>query len=792
MPFQSKRQQRWAFSTGQPFAERWAKQTRFAGLPEKKDAGAQAHGPGGLISTPGMGVPRKGRKYGKQRGTRTKAANYSARAGQTIVGNLRRGGSGRFESAGGPSSAPVARGIQLSKQPKLTAPRPQKPPGGGKGRAKRGAAAKPKKTEAQRAAEQAQKKLERQQERTAQQAKNTAETLQKLNIAPDGQQALEALRRGEQPDAEALARGGFEKAGMIEQADDGSYRLTASGRALLSAAAAGDAGRAGDIISGARDRTTARTERQAAAAGRKQQAEARRAAVDARRQAAAKKKKGGDTAALEAAMTQRTKAAGSPGDFLIVEDPKKSSTWHLQVKRNGTPDHGLMGSAWAALHSGFRGNVYQGPGKTAAIGKLKALYRSEKMDLPSEKSFTVFKDASGKQRWILRTSTAFRDRDGEVITTKAQEDDAARMTATGQYGPLRYWHIGQPNPFDPVTPWGPGLDLGMCDYSTVLGRTRIESGTFYSDAVGQAIAGSADEYEGSPGFFHALDQPDAGAHFYQIRGFERSLVPTHYARASNLFTGLAVGKATKSMNQDEYNRRVAVFLADMAGKGVAPEVAGGVIAQQQAAEKDADEQRIAYKSEDALPSPPEELTINGIVYALKAAPSPPEEAPAVETQADGMMAGNGMDMASEPEGDEGGNYVGDMSPEEFSALLTQAFTTALQPLAGLLEIEKKMAAHVDSVMGGYKTKDDARATELAALKTQQQQLADKIAAIEGDQPAVVLPDDVAAALKSAGPQTPPDLSQLPQIPEGPGREWAGLAARMLPELYGGAPTPPSN
>jgi hypothetical protein len=69
------------------------------------------------------------------------------------------------------------------------------------------------------------------------------------------------------------------------------------------------------------------------------------------------------------------------GDFLVVEDPEKPSTWHLPVKRNGKPDHSLMGAAKAALTSpgGHRGNKYEGPNKQQAISKLKALYKSEDM-----------------------------------------------------------------------------------------------------------------------------------------------------------------------------------------------------------------------------------------------------------------------------------------------------------------------------------------------------------------------------------------------------------------------------
>lgn len=51
---------------------------------------------------------------------------------------------------------------------------------------------------------------------------------------------------------------------------------------------------------------------------------------------------------------------------------------------DGKPNHRLMGAAWAALHGGYRGNKYEGPNKTAAISKLKALYKSEGMDTPEE------------------------------------------------------------------------------------------------------------------------------------------------------------------------------------------------------------------------------------------------------------------------------------------------------------------------------------------------------------------------------------------------------------------------
>lgn len=89
-------------------------------------------------------------------------------------------------------------------------------------------------------------------------------------------------------------------------------------------------------------------------------------------------------------MAQTTKTIDGESypasDFLVVEDPEESSKWHLQVRRHGKPDHGLMGAAHAALVSsgGHRGNKYEGPNKEEAISKLKGLYKSEGIDWPED------------------------------------------------------------------------------------------------------------------------------------------------------------------------------------------------------------------------------------------------------------------------------------------------------------------------------------------------------------------------------------------------------------------------
>jgi hypothetical protein len=54
------------------------------------------------------------------------------------------------------------------------------------------------------------------------------------------------------------------------------------------------------------------------------------------------------------------------------------------TESDGSPNHRLMGAAWAACHEGYRGKKYEGPDKAKAISKLKALYKSESMDTPAE------------------------------------------------------------------------------------------------------------------------------------------------------------------------------------------------------------------------------------------------------------------------------------------------------------------------------------------------------------------------------------------------------------------------
>ena len=390
----------------------------------------------------------------------------------------------------------------------------------------------------------------------------------------------------------------------------------------------------------------------------------------------------------------------------------------------------------------------------------------------SEKSFTVFKSDDGSYRWIARSTTAYRDRDGEIITTKALETDAERMTATGQYGPLRYWHIGQPDPFDPQAPWGAGVDIGDCDYSTVIGRTSIESGTFKSADIGAAFAQAADEYELSPGFFHPIDQPTASGEYEEIRRFERSVVPIKYGRASNLFTGMTVKEF--AMDQATYDQRVKAYLADMREKGVPPEAAASALAGMEQADKSAQAQGVAYKSDDLW---------QAVLAALKAAVAP--AAPPMDAEDDPAMGGDsGVDEAAEgdqvDDGEDGGEYVGDMSPVAFKEMMGEVLAPVLK-MQDMLKAMSDMHGELKGMMGSATKSTNGNAAEIASLKATVADATKRLATLEGDQPAVVSNADVEAALKGA-PQAPPDPN-APIVPDDPSRPYAAVAARTFPNLY---------
>lgn len=180
----------------------------------------------------------------------------------------------------------------------------------------------------------------------------------------------------------------------------------------------------------------------------------------------------------------------------------------------------------------------------------------------------IFKQADGRYRWVTFSSTAFEDRDREIVSTKAQENDCELMDRTKEYGPLRWWHMGDPvasNKDD----WrsytaGKGVDLGECDFSAMQGRVRIESGIFYDERVGAALKEHTDALAVSIGYSHPSDEPKGGA-FDNIKTFERSLLPL--GKQSNYFASVPIINKESNMNEEK-KKALRVLIGDKAADAI--------------------------------------------------------------------------------------------------------------------------------------------------------------------------------------------------------------------------------
>lgn len=211
----------------------------------------------------------------------------------------------------------------------------------------------------------------------------------------------------------------------------------------------------------------------------------------------------------------------------------------------------------------------------------------EQMDKEAQpSSLSVFKDATGKWRWVGVTSTAYTDLDGEIVSMKALAADAERMDSEGRYGVLRWWHMGTPDPSQWAQkegkPWGAGVDLGPCDYSWAFGPHGIESGTFYKEEIGKAISEVAPGLRFSRGFHYGAKDRDVSGTYHKIRTFERSLLPD--GKASNRLTSLFISQEEASMASNAEKMKaledkigpnlVGLILDDLEQKGTAAKAFG--------------------------------------------------------------------------------------------------------------------------------------------------------------------------------------------------------------------------
>lgn len=94
------------------------------------------------------------------------------------------------------------------------------------------------------------------------------------------------------------------------------------------------------------------------------------------------------------------------------------------------------------------------------------------VQIENESQLVIYKQADGHYRWVGTSSTAFIDRDEEIVSIEALEKISKDMH--GEFGPLLLWH------------W-PDLFLGTCDFRVQDGVCLVESGLWSDDGIATAI-----------------------------------------------------------------------------------------------------------------------------------------------------------------------------------------------------------------------------------------------------------------------------------------------------------------
>jgi hypothetical protein len=610
----------------------------------------------------------------------TKAANYGAHAGETIAGNLARGGDGKFTAAGNASAAaPAKQPAKPSTRHSRAARRARKPK------------VDPAKREAERKQQQAQRDAERHarqqqmdQERLTRQAQRDQERRQHQAMLDAERRTRQAQQDQERADRQARQDAASERRAAEREARQAARqaRRRAAKQPARRAAVQVEQQRTSRAIA---DSLASRAPGVATTLPAKQPAKQPARTLDALAggRPAFGQKAAMSNAQRRAMFANLSKSGGHARDSKQVKRARRDVTFARrslrQVLAKGKPTNEIGKRNVRQARANLR---HAETSYTRTYADAVHALNTGRMPY-AQKALTVLKDRTGRYRWLTFSSTAFRDRDGEIVSSKALADDVARADRDGQYGTLRWWHT-------------PGLDIGDCDWNAMHGRTLIESGTFRDERYGPLIAAKAADLGVSIGFHHPATEPDGDRVFHRIRRFERSLVPLPYP--SNLYTALAV-KEIAAVDD--------MKIAGLKALGFDDATIASIQEQAAAREKAADAAGVAFKAD---------------------APPPPADATA-DPSADGSAADNTV-------------YVGDMSVDDYRAAFVQPIVDAIGALAGATAT--KAAGEGETATALKATQEQLVATTQtiaqlqAALQVEQGKLetaTKAIAELQGDVPA---------------------------------------------------------
>jgi hypothetical protein len=386
--------------------------------------------------------------------------------------------------------------------------------------------------------------------------------------------------------------------------------------------------------------------------------------------------------------------------------------------------HYIDTGIWPGAHGGNNPNAnepkYQAKYSEADSVRLTQSIKELAVERGEKAGIVVFKDYTGEYRWVTFSSNAYRDRDREIVKTKALEDDVVRADKERDYGPLRWWHV-------------PGADMGDCDFNMMQGKILVESGTFRSNRIAEKMAQEAPNLQVSIGFFHPVNEPDGDGTFHHIRRFERSLLPA--GRASNLLTQFAVRgvdkMATKEEKLQELRSRVGDDLADE------------ILASADSTEKDASNLGLEFKEAKTEKAKAKKAPADDAEDPEEEGDMGEEEAETTEEDA----SESDEDEVAEEDEEEGepaprfgkkkefeDQPVGSLTMGEFAELVAGAMSTALQPY---VEAIKEAQGEIETMKETVQKIVGTRTKETSALQARLEKAEKRLKELEGDMPSAM-------------------------------------------------------
>lgn len=320
------------------------------------------------------------------------------------------------------------------------------------------------------------------------------------------------------------------------------------------------------------------------------------------------------------------------------------------------------------------------------LGELRAYFEAAGNKVPKnlvvEFEFKTIDQPDGLTRWTMISSGAFRDRDGQIVSSDYLRNALEFADKHGYHGALNIWHI-------------PGSDIGACDTQELIGQPPVllESGVFHNTPAGRAAATyyrkHASDMGGSLEFLFNADRlTETGV--YEPPGVivKRSVLPR--AKAAFQWSALGLKESNMAKTRPEQIAHLATVL------GITEDDATKMVEHLEAGTKTLADYGVDWKETDAPQSDepaPEQSAKEAEVVA-----EPPAPVEAI-VEAIAEVSEETVAEVEEPESDahEAGELEVILPPETVNVLANQVMSMVDATLNDLRQAVADIATLVQSL-----------------------------------------------------------------------------------------------